>query len=412
MSVLNQSLEGFFGSNLGNIGAGKQAQELIARVTHIVRGPLLPGTNIPDRYYTDPTSLGDITFQLLSDTQSDSLASGNQTAKPIHSGFKQYPLEGEIVFLIAGPSIGMNESREQRSFFYLPPYNLWNASHHNAFPDLGDYSAFVGSIQRTYEQSEQAGQPVNTSATGSLTFPLGPNFIEKPNIKSLRQFTGDVTLEGRWGNSIRLSSTTLSLTRENPWSSDSEPGNPITIIRNGQGRTVDSLGWIPTVEDINTDPSSIYLTQGQKIVIDDINKNFSLASLQVGLQTTKTAVTPIQQQLTSTDTTSAQEQDNFTYRGTETTTPSVINQNTEVPAEGTPATQQTLTVVGDVQDLSIIDGTYVVSLRTVDNVGNIINSASSVKNTAEAAYDSASRELRAKNTNIQLVIPLLSSLSN
>ena len=311
MSVFNQSLGGFFGADLNNIGAGRQNLPLIARVTHVIQGPLLPGTNIADQYYTDPTSLGEITFQLLTDVQSSTLESGNQTAKPIFAGFKQYPVENELVYIIPGPSIGMNESREQKSFFYLPPYNLWNASHHNAFPDLGDYSAYVSIVQRTYENSSETQQPVNTSATGSLTFPLGPNFVEKSDIKSLRQFTGDVTLEGRWGNSIRLGSTSLSLVRENPWSENSDPGNPITIIRNGQGRTVDSLGWIPTVENINTDPSSIYLTQGQKIVIDDINKNFSLASLQVGLESTNTVSIPIQQQLTSTDTTSPQEQDAF-----------------------------------------------------------------------------------------------------
>lgn len=318
MSALNQSLAGFLGTNSSNINAGGPNQPLIARVTHVVQGPFLVGTNIPDKFYNDPTSLGDITYQYLSDTQGGTLTSANEPAKPIFAGFKQYPLEGEIVYIIPGPSTGMNESREQRSFFYLPPFNLWGASHHNAFPDLGDYSAYIGEVQRTYQQSEVARQAVNTSATGSLTFPLGPNFPEKSNIKSLRQFTGDVTLEGRWGNSIRLGSTTLSLVKENPWSDNSEPGNPITIIRNGQGRTPDSLGWFPTVENINTDPSSIYLTQGQKIVIDDINKNFSLASLQVGLQSTNTVSIPIQQQLTSTNTISPQEQDSYVSNNSQT----------------------------------------------------------------------------------------------
>ena len=52
-------------------------------------------------------------------------------------------------------------------------------------------------------------------------------------------------------------------------------GNPITILRNGQGRQVNQEGWIPTVEDINRDASSIYLTHGQIIVIDDIQNNQS-----------------------------------------------------------------------------------------------------------------------------------------
>jgi hypothetical protein len=142
-----------------------------------------------------------------------------------------------------------------------------------------------------------------------LTFPLGPNFPEKNNIKTLRQFTGDVTIEGRWGNSIRFGSTTAVNGFENYWSATGSVGSPITIIRNGQGRQDNEIPWFPTVEDINRDPSSIYLTAGQRIVIDDITRNFSLTSLGVQIQSTQTSIIPIQQQLTSTDTLSPLEQD-------------------------------------------------------------------------------------------------------
>jgi hypothetical protein len=87
------------------------------------------------------------------------------------------------------------------------------------------------------------------------------------------------------------------------------PGDPITIIRNGQGRQSDDIAWIPTVENINRDPSSIYLTAGQQIIIDDITTNFSLASLGVAIESTNTNSIPIQQQLTSFDTISPAEQD-------------------------------------------------------------------------------------------------------
>ena len=310
MAQLNPSFNQQISSQVQNQGRQSSFTHLIARVTHVVQGPYLLGTNIPDIYYNDPTDLGNITFQLINSPQSSTLASdGNNVAKPINSALKQYPLEGEFVYILPGPGLGMNESRGQRDFFYMAPYNLWNATNHNALPDLGDYGAYVSNIQRSYQDSNATNQAVNTTATGSQTFPLGPNFPEKSNIKSLRQFTGDTTLEGRWGNSIRLGSTTAIDDNENYWSSVGEPGNPITIIRNGQGRQVDDLGWFPTVENINRDPSSIYLTNGQKIVIDDINSSFSLASLGVQLQSTVTNAIPIQQQLTSTDTISSKEQD-------------------------------------------------------------------------------------------------------
>jgi hypothetical protein len=116
-------------------------------------------------------------------------------------------------------------------------------------------------------------------------------------------------IEGRWGNSVRFGSTSAKAKDQNTWSKNSTPGNPITIIRNGQGRQLIDDGWIPTVENINRDPSSIYLTEGQEIIIDDIQKYFSLVSLQVSLETTITNSVPIQQQLTSIESISPSAQD-------------------------------------------------------------------------------------------------------
>lgn len=281
-----------------------------ARVTHVVTGPVLEGTNVPDRYYKDSTSLGLITFQLLDGTQNrTSNSAGNPTAKPLNFSFKQIPLVGEFVQIYIGPSIGMNESIEAPEYYYTFPINIWNASHHNAFPHLGDYQQFVTNTKRGYEGTQTLNQPNNVSVTSSVNYPLGPNFPEKDNIRSLRLFAGDVAIEGRWGNSIRFGSTSAESKDQNTWSKSSEPGNPITIIRNGQGRQENNINWFPTVENINRDPSSIYLTEGQEIVIDDINNNFSLASLDVVLSRTYTLSIPIQQQLTSTDNISAGQQD-------------------------------------------------------------------------------------------------------
>jgi hypothetical protein len=66
----------------------------------------------------------------------------------------------------------------------------------------------------------------------------------------------------------------------------------------------DNVAWFPTVENINRDPSSIYLTAGQKIVIDDIGNSFSLASLGVNLESTITNSIPIQWPSTSSPCTS------------------------------------------------------------------------------------------------------------
>jgi hypothetical protein len=59
----------------------------------------------------------------------------------------------------------------------------------------------------------------------------------------------------------------------NNWSSTGQSGDPIVIIRNGQGIQTQE-GWIPTVEDINNDESSIYFTSTQKIPLRASSINY------------------------------------------------------------------------------------------------------------------------------------------
>jgi hypothetical protein len=308
--TFNPSFVGQITSNGQQSNADSTPLYLLARVTHVVNGPFLQGTQTPDPNYKDPSDIGSIQYQLVNTTQNRTLqAAGNPPAKPMNSSMKQYPVEGEFVLLMQGPSTELNDNRDSRQYFYTLPFNLWNASHHNAFPDMGDYGSYVNTTQKTYQQSNFVQQPNNLSTTSSVNYPLGPNFPEKATIKSLRIFAGDTTIEGRWGNSIRFGSTSAIDKQANFWSSQGTAGNPILIIRNGQGKQSDDIAWFPAVENINRDPSSIYLTNGQKIVIDDINNSFSLASLGVKSQETVTTSIPIQQQLTSIDTISPAAQD-------------------------------------------------------------------------------------------------------
>lgn len=283
---------------------------LIARVTHVVTGPYIANTTTRDTYYNDPTDLGKIAFQFLIGYQDRTLDSaGNILAKPMNSAMKHIPVEGEFVQIVPGPGLGLNDTRGQIDYYYTPPFDLWGASHHNALPDLGDYGNYVNYTTNTPEQTSATNRATDVSFSGSVAYPLGPNFYEKSDIKALRVFTGDVTLEGRWGNSIRFGSTTPNRKTDNYWSEVGAIGDPITIIRNGQGPQLDKTPWVPTVENINRDASSIYLTAGQKVVIDDIQNNYSLASWQINLEDVVTTSIPLQQQLTSYDNISPSEQD-------------------------------------------------------------------------------------------------------
>ena len=180
------------------------------------------------------------------------------TAKPLQSNTKKFPLINEIVFLLTQPDTNIFEFSSGNVEYYIDVVSLWNSNHHNAYPSTPNL--LPDSQQKDYIQT-QAGNVRRVTDQSTEIF-LGRTFKERSNIHPLLPFEGDVIYEGRWGNSIRVGSTVKNSI--NNWSSVGTNGDPIFIIRNGQGVQTEE-GWVPTVEDINNDDSSIYATSTQKI---------------------------------------------------------------------------------------------------------------------------------------------------
>ena len=192
-------------------------------------------------------------------------------AKPFFPNFKNFPLLEEIVWIIQLPSTSINGAAPDKpgistdiTNYYLNPTALWNHPHHNGFPS--NPSAPLESQRRDYRQTSIGN--VRRVTDKSTELDLGKTFIERTNIHPLKPFEGDIIYEGRWGNSIRISSTIKTKENQIPlnmWSEGtSTSGDPIIIIRNGQG-TQTNEGWIPIEEEINNDDASIYFTSTQKI---------------------------------------------------------------------------------------------------------------------------------------------------
>lgn len=197
----------------------------------------------------------------------------NSFAKPLFSNLKNYPLKNEIVYIIALSSSDVETNAVNTSFYYFQPINLWNSIHHNAVPNGIDSSTLPPSQRRDYTQTEAGA--VRRVTDGGTNIDLGKTFKEKLDIKSLQPFEGDIIHEGRWGQSIRFGSTVKGGKIDNPWSDGfgSKNGDPLTIIRNGQHKDEDDP-WVPQVEDINKDLSSIYVTSTQKIPIEVSSENY------------------------------------------------------------------------------------------------------------------------------------------
>jgi hypothetical protein len=251
-SALNQQLNANANNGFNVANAISQANLIRAvRVLSIV----LDETHPRFKELGEWNGLGTIEFEdVINPLPSPSLL----IAKPLQGNSKNLPLVNEIVYIISLPNTDIASISSNTISYYINTVSLWNHPHHNAFPTSPNN--LPPTQQKDYAQTATGN--VRRITDQSTEIFLGKTFKERSNIHPLLPFEGDIIYEGRWGNSIRVGSTVKNT--PNNWSTTGSNGDPITIIRNGQGTQTEE-GWIPTVEDINNDDSSVYFTSTQKI---------------------------------------------------------------------------------------------------------------------------------------------------
>ena len=188
-------------------------------------------------------------------------------ARPLTGNLKTLPLINEIVYILSLPNTDIATISSNSISYYINIVSLWNHPHHNAFPTTPN--SLPPTQQKDYAQTTSGN--VRRITDQSTEIFLGKTFKERSNIHPLLPFEGDVLEEGRWGNSIRIGSTVKNT--PNNWSTVGTDGDPILIIRNGQGTQTEE-GWIPTIENINNDESSIYASSTQKIPLKASSVNY------------------------------------------------------------------------------------------------------------------------------------------
>ncbi len=244
-----------------------------------VKDIILDDKTNPDlfNYYGEWSSIGSILFQRVG--ESYSAENRNVIAKPLFSNFKNYPIINEIVYILTLPNSNIENTPSEIEYYYFQSINIWNSNHHNAIPDLLDGNTTPLNQQQPYSHT-RAGI-VNRVQDTPKEIKLGNTFTERNNIKNIQAFEGDIIYEGRWGQSLRFGSTVQGSKTFNPWSNAGLNGDPITILRNDQ-HTDENFPWIPQVENINLDKSSIYLTSTQQIPIEVASKKYK--SYETGLE--------------------------------------------------------------------------------------------------------------------------------
>jgi hypothetical protein len=201
-------------------------------------------------------------------------------ARPINTLFVSLPVLDEYVYIVRGPTNISNRpdlgGMRVEQYYYMTPISIRGDINHNAssqnyniqFPDTSVISVNAS----TY--SEQVDTPSEEEEV-DLRVPMG-NDLHKTStyeaedenslVMAPNLFEGDVVINGRFGQTIRLS-TSLSEGAGSNWrgnpdlEADPPLHKPITIIRNGMPpESADRY-----VDNLETDPSAIYLTNGQYI---------------------------------------------------------------------------------------------------------------------------------------------------
>ena len=176
-------------------------------------------------------SIGAIRFESLNrqSNTNNKITTQAAIAYPMDVNFKKIPLLGETVFIVIGPSykrITKGQS-DSTTYYYLNSISVWNKTHLNMVPPSTEYSKNTDNVS-----NESVTDGVSNNPETQVEEPIpGKTFQEDGSVRNLYPVEGDVILEGRWGNSLRFSSTAVhtseSKDTESPWSTEGTNGSPI-----------------------------------------------------------------------------------------------------------------------------------------------------------------------------------------
>ncbi len=224
--------------------------------------------------------------------------SNNSYVRPF-GPLKQIPLIGEQVMVVQGPSWNASTSTLTDVGYYYPPFNVHNNINIGILPKtfLRNTSA------QDATQYRNSFVPIRELAS---KVHIGETFKEVPTVKPIQPYEGDTILEGRFGQSIRMSSTIIEnkhpLSRKgknvyeirgcDDWQGDTS-GAPITWITNGLKPIAGSAQY--TAESFENDASTICLTAGQKLV------TFQTAQPNLGPDVRKSNIADVNQVIINSD---------------------------------------------------------------------------------------------------------------
>jgi len=241
MSVITPSLRRGTNTKLPGFNISDYLKPVVGRVVGIILEENTPNETLYNKYGKE-YGVGTIFYTIYSSTGNnpitnvDSGENLNGTAvipaRPFFPNDKQYPLLGELVYILQLPNPKSVTSNSNTFSYYLGPINIWNNSQSN--PQFTNQEIFLGS-----------------------------KFEQRSNIPTLKVFEGDKLIEGRYNAGIRFSNS--NSLNNNLWNRGKQDGDPVLIFTNGYNNTQSSTLYS---EDINNDDSTILLTSTQTIPLN------------------------------------------------------------------------------------------------------------------------------------------------
>ena len=232
-------MQGRGSSAVSGGGGGSGPTSTFARVVDVLTDSFHPKYND----YGGSQSINGVFYRTLSSAKLEEDDTQLRFAFCSNVNIKRVPLKNEIVEIVSLPSERRSTGPGSTKPYWRQVIPMWNHPHHNAYPDT---------IQ--YEDQESEAE-------------FGDYFEESDKVNPLQLFPGDLSIEGRHGQSIRMTGTKYD---SNIWIDDSNNGQPLTIIRNGQKEA--GTGDESVLEDINEDKSSIYLTSDHTVELTQANE--------------------------------------------------------------------------------------------------------------------------------------------
>ncbi len=217
------------GSGRSNNRSKTSSSSRIGRVVKVL-------TDLSDPDCKNPSMINGVYYRDLTINQSEDFADTLQFAYQSSTTFKKLPLPGELVKLEKSSGKGSATTPGSKGTYWTDIVNIWNHPHHSALPDT--------------KQSDWQSNLLGGTEELKTINPLQPN-------------PGDIVVEGRLGQSIRIGGYGI-----HPQALGNSQ-TPTILIRNGQVTTDNGIDHI--YEDINKDANSLYLVSDHKVPLTAAN---------------------------------------------------------------------------------------------------------------------------------------------